>query len=134
MSKKTSSKKTSSKKTSSKKTATDTKFKPRAERIADAVARRTEGLDVTERRQAAMAVKLDVVSDASDKTASVSAMAESLIKDGATNEAVLAALVFKHGLDPVAKRHYPGWYRARLVRKGVITKQFANEHRHEAGA
>jgi len=64
---------------------------------------------------------------------SVTKTAEEAIKSGRTDEEVLALLAKKHGVDPVAKKSYPMWYRARLVRKGEISKKFADDHRHAEG-
>jgi len=62
----------------------------------------------------------------------VSSVAQCLIIGGASNEEVLNKLVsIFPDFNPVAKKHYPGWYRARLVRNGIMTKTFADAHRHE---
>lgn len=61
----------------------------------------------------------------------VTSVAEDLIKAGKTDEEVLAELVEQFDdFDAAKKRHYPSWYRARLVRTGAITAAFADERRH----
>lgn len=61
----------------------------------------------------------------------VTSVAEDFIRAGRTDEEVLEALTLKFSdFDAAKKKHYPSWYRARLVRTGAITKAFADEHRH----
>ena len=61
----------------------------------------------------------------------VTSVAEDLIKAERTDEEVLEALTKQFpDFDAAKKRHYPVWYRARLVRSGEITKAFADQHRH----
>lgn len=63
----------------------------------------------------------------------VTSVAEDLIRAGKTDEEVLETLSKQFpDFDAAKKRHYPSWYRARLVRSGQITKEFADSHRHAA--
>lgn len=63
----------------------------------------------------------------------VTSVSEDLIRSGKTNEEILEALTKKFSdFDADKKRHYPQWYRARLVRSGVITEEFAEAHRHSS--
>lgn len=147
MSKKTSSKKTSSKKTASKKTAAPRR--PTMSERADAAARAAEALEASNESAveftgktrafpgAALPPKAKKVAapkaEKTDKAprVTVTSVAEDLIRDGKTDEQVLEALTKQFpDFDPVAKKHYPSWYRARLVRSGQITTEFANAHRH----
>lgn len=50
--------------------------------------------------------------------ATVSSTARELILAGKDNKSVFAALQAKFNLDD-SKKHYPTWYRAELIRKGV---------------
>jgi len=61
---------------------------------------------------------------ASAKRVTVSSVAEALILAGKTNAQVFAVLKRRFKLDE-SKKHYPGWYRARLVRQGRMTKKIA---------
>ena len=65
-----------------------------------------------------------------ERKPTVSSTARELILKGKTNEEVLEALVDLFQLDPETKKHYPGWYRAQLVRKGELTKEQAAATRH----
>lgn len=61
----------------------------------------------------------------------VSGTARKLILDGRSNEQVLDALMALFpGFDVATKKHYPGWYRAELVRKGVLSKKQAAATAH----
>lgn len=60
---------------------------------------------------------------------SVTSVAKELILAGSTNDEVWAAISKEFGLDYETKGHYPGWYRAKMVRDGDITKEFAVNHR-----
>lgn len=65
------------------------------------------------------------------KKPTITSVATELIQTGKTDEQVLQALAKQvEGFDPEAKKAYPGWYRSKLVREGVITKAFADKHRH----
>lgn len=65
------------------------------------------------------------------KKPTITSVAIELIQTGKTDEQVLQALAKQvEGFDPEAKKAYPGWYRSKLVREGVITKAFADKHRH----
>lgn len=146
MSKKTSSKKTSSKKTASKKTAAPRR--PTMSERADAAARAAEALEASNESAVEFTGKTRAFAGAwlppkkTTKKAdtpkaekaprvTVTSVAEDLIRDGKTDEQVLEALTKQFpDFDPVAKKHYPSWYRARLVRSGQITAEFANAHRH----
>jgi hypothetical protein len=59
----------------------------------------------------------------------VASVAREMVINGQTDEQIFAHLVtvFKVGGE---KKYYPSWYRSQLVRKGTITKAFADEHRH----
>lgn len=47
----------------------------------------------------------------------VTSVSEDLIRAGKTNEEILEALVRQFpDFDPIKKKHYPQWYRARLAR------------------
>ena len=63
------------------------------------------------------------------RKATVASVACDLIMKGKSNQQVLDALVAGFQIDPVKKKHYPSWYRADLVRKGRISKKFAEDHR-----
>jgi len=158
--KKTTAKKTTAKKTTAKKTtvvdeAAVLKTLSAAERAADAAALRAEAEEdaaVAARapRRPERALGITVVNPAAPTPKAVTAarpatapaakqaprmtvssVACQMIEAGETNEAVMAALVERFGLKPETQSHYPGWYRARLVRSKAITKKFADEHRHD---
>ena len=59
----------------------------------------------------------------------VASVARGMIIAGATDEAVFSVLVTQFQVGD-EKKHYPSWYRSQLVRKGSLTKAFADEHRH----
>lgn len=61
----------------------------------------------------------------------VATVARKLIAVGSTDEAVFAQLVKQFQVTD-AKKSYPSWYRSQMVRKGDITKDFADAHRHNA--
>lgn len=151
MSKKTSSKKSAPK--STKKTAPKKTRLTMAER-ADAAARAAEALEASNepaetvlktrafpgaalppktRKAINKAVQRPDLAEkpAKEPRITVTSVAEDFIRDGKTDEQVLEALVKQFSdFDAAKKRHYPSWYRARLVRSGQITKEFADAHRH----
>lgn len=59
-------------------------------------------------------------------------VAEELIASGATDERVTDTLAakFSSDFDPIKRRAYASWFRARMVRQGKITAEFADNHRH----
>ena len=59
----------------------------------------------------------------------VASVARQMVIAGQTDEDIFIELErqFHVGAE---KKYYPCWYRSQLVRKGVITKAFADEHRH----
>ncbi len=64
---------------------------------------------------------------AEEKTESMSACATRMVLEGKSNEEILLALISAYGL-PETHRHYPAWYRAAAVRKGLISKADAKKH------
>lgn len=76
---------------------------------------------------AAKSVKAKPAAEA--KTETVAACARRMVIEGATNEEILLVLVDVYEL-PEAHAHYPGWYRANCVRKGLVTAEFAAAHAH----
>jgi hypothetical protein len=65
-----------------------------------------------------------------EKPKTISAVARSMILEGSTNEQVLEALQKLFNVDVDSKRHYPGWYRAQLVRQGKMDRGTAAATRH----
>ena len=65
-----------------------------------------------------------------ERPLTVASMARDMIVAGNTDEQVFAHLVEEFQITD-AKKSYPSWYRSQLVRKGIITKAFADEHRHD---
>ncbi len=61
------------------------------------------------------------------KRDSMAGHAYELIQAGKTNAEVLAALKTKYHL-PEKHSYYPGWYRAKLVMTGAITREWAAKH------
>lgn len=57
----------------------------------------------------------------------MAARARALILEGKSNAEVRAVLVAEFKL-PEEHAYYPSWYRAQLVMKGLITKEWAREH------
>jgi len=80
----------------------------------------------THGRPAAAAVKESKV-----RQPTVATVARELIAAGSTDEQVFAQLVKQFQVTE-AKKSYPSWYRSQMVRKGGITKAFADKHRHNA--
>lgn len=69
--------------------------------------------------------------EAPEAKPTVSEVARTMIMDGKTNEQVLDALIeLFPGFDVATKKHYPGWYRAQLVRDGKMSKKQADATRH----
>jgi hypothetical protein len=79
---------------------------------------------VKEQKKATKATK-----EPKERQPTVASVARELIANGETDEAVFAQLVEQFKVTD-AKKTYPSWYRSQLVRKGVITKVFADAHRH----
>lgn len=69
------------------------------------------------------------VAPATERPGSISQVARALIREGKTDEQVMAALVKQCDLDP-ERTSYPSWYRSQLVRSGLVTAEFAEAHRH----
>lgn len=63
------------------------------------------------------------------KIETVAACATRMVIEGATNEEILLVLVDVYGLSQ-KHAHYPGWYRAAAVRKGVVAADFAKKYAH----
>jgi len=100
--------------------------KKAAKKVAKKAAKKTPAKKAAKKtpakKKAAPAKKSDRKPRArADGKASVSARSVDLIRQGKTNAQVFVILQKEYDL-PETKKHYPSWYRSKLVRDGVMTK------------
>jgi len=100
MSKKTTTKKTAAKKTTTKKTA--------AKKTSKKTTKKTAAKKTTKKEE-----------KSSRRT--VSSVARELIRQGQTNAQIWKALDEEFAIGET-KKHYPSWYRSKMVRDGELTK------------